>query len=171
MRNLVKYTIAGLAMAGAAMLATGPAHAAQNTISAEVDITIAVSVDAVAALDFGSISAPTNVSAVWVLTPNGIGGTLTDTSVSNSVSFAGDSEGQFTINGQNGFNVTFSLGTITDFSDLNLALSAVTTSPGVGTVGLTTGTLDVFIGGTLTILTSATTGSFSDASIVLIADY
>ena len=173
MRNLVKYTIAGLAMAGAATLVTLPAHAAGDTIGATVEVAIPVSVAGITALNFGSISAPTDIDATWRMTPNGAGGALAETTASDSVAFAttGAEEGKFTVTGQNGFTVTIAVGTVVDFADTNLTLSAVTTSPAVGAQALTGGTLDVFIGADLLIKTTATQGTDSDATIELTANY
>ena len=165
-KHLTRLVMVSLLMAGLLVFMSPTSHAADENMDASVELVTIVTLTSIGALDFGKISIPTDIDAVWNL--NGTG--LSQTTSSNSATFGGSSRGEFTINADDGQEVAFGVTINTNFPGTNApVLSALTMS--VSTPQVMSGTtLIVLVGGDLAIAKTVTSGTYG-ATIDVTADY
>lgn len=170
-----KKHFAGLAI-GALMVALvafmlPTTQAAETTMGANVTVWKGITITTNGALSFAVLSAPTDMTAVWVIDPST--GALSETGGSNSQDiYAGDhSTGDASVTGEPNETVYYTAAVTTDFGDANLTLTNATMNhasevlDGSGNGGFS-------VGATLDILTSiTTTGLHNDAVITVTANY
>lgn len=154
--KLLKYAVAGLAVAGLAALAAPGARADSATIGAKVDIATAISIVSGNDLDFATVSAPETggPGTITVATD----GTVTEGSGS-VVTNGTPGAGTFTVSGQGSATFAITGPTVTtDFTATALSLGSLTSDPSVaGTLGPGGGET-IKVGGTLSINADATAG-------------
>ena len=150
-----------------------PIRAADGTIDATVEIWIPVEVNGIDALAFGTLTPPTDplVCAVWEL--NAFDG-LTLISGQGEHPVADHSRGKFRLIGEKGKSVGYSIEVTTPFGDLDLTLTVSNTnvnplSPSA--LDVSTGILEVEVGGVLQICSGVKIKNHNDAVITMTANY
>ena len=160
---IVSFTV----VAAFAFMGTG-AQAETGTIASTVSIATPISISGDSALAFGALTAPTSIDHSWTI--SAADGSITDGAEDNSQDlFSNDNfRGVFTISGESGATVTYSVAITNNFGNAGTTLSALTVSPS-STNTLTSGSLKVGVGGTVTLTTAAADGTA--ALITLTANY
>ena len=173
-----------LALLSAGMLAaSGATHAATAQVGATIKVIKALSISSASNIDFGKLSAPTDVDAVWDLKPDGVGGVdFQQTSGSDSVNISDDQDlGSFNLVAEETYPIEFTVAVKTDFSspDLSLVIDGDNISKS-SPITIPTGAIAVFgsvpiwVGGELTVKVGATPGvnGGGDAALVeMVANY
>ena len=164
--KLLKYAVAGLAVAGLLALAAPGARADSTTIGAKVDIAEAISISSGLDLDFATVSAPETggPGTIEVATDDTVtegGGSV----VTNGTPGAGT----FDVSGQGSATYAITGPTVTtNFSATALSLGSLTSDPsGAGTLDAG-GAQTIKIGGTLSINAGATAGVNGGGSAAVI---
>ncbi len=146
---------------------TGPAHAASDTGTGQLDILAAITVTNTAAMDFGDIIPPTSgnqdfvmAAATGAVTPGAGDGTAYGTPAAASFDLTGTASQAIS----SGAAVT------TDFSDASLTLGTLTTSGDTTAMG-GGGTGTITVGGTLNVTTGIAAGAYADAVVTLTVNY
>lgn len=165
---LAKLAIVSFTVVAAFAFMGTRAQAETGSISSTVSIATPVTIVGDSALIFGVFTAPSTGTDNWTI--NASTGVLTYTGTGDGIDIFADDHhrGGFTINGEAGATVTYSVAITTNFGDANTTLSALTINP-TSTSVLTAGSLVVGVGGTVTLLTTAASGT--PAVITLTANY
>ncbi len=166
MTKLSKHLIIIVGLVLVSMIVS-QAHAASDTGTGTVEILAAVTVTNTQGIDYGGIVAPSVGAQDFVMDP--ATGAVTP-GAGDGAAYGSPAVASFTVTGNGSQAISVSAAVTTDFSDASLNLGTLTTAgdtvniPGDGSGTIT-------MGGTLSVTSGITGGTYSDAIVTLTVDY